>query len=80
MKRSFFHNTIYNLVEVDIFTIENGVDVDDSAGSFSASAPSADETGIVGAGEYGNCGNGQCGGNVLAGRIVTDEIVAVGDK
>ena len=80
MEISFFHNTIDNLIEVDIFTIEDGVHVDDFAGSFSAGAPAADEAGIVRAGEYGDCGNGQGGGYVLAGGIVTDEVAAVGDE
>jgi len=31
MKGSFFHNTVYNLVEVDIFTVEDCIYVDDFA-------------------------------------------------
>jgi len=61
MEVSFFHNTIDNLIEVNIFAIEDSVHVDDFAGCFSAGAPSADEARIVRAGEYGNCGDGESG-------------------
>ena len=80
MESSFFHYTIDNLIEVDIFTIENSIHVDDFAGGFSTGAPATDKTRIIGAGENCDGRNSQCGGYVLAGGIVTNEVVAVGNK
>ena len=80
MESSFFNYTANNLIEVDIFTIEDGVNMNDFAGGVSAGTPAADEARIIRAGEYGNCRNGQGGGYVLAGGIVSNEVVAVGNK
>ena len=80
MKGSFFHNTVYNLVEVDIFTVEDCINVNDSARGISAGAPPADKAWIIRARENGYSWDGQGGGKVLTGGVVTDEVVAVGDK
>ena len=80
MMRPFFQSTVNNLIEVDIFTIENSIHMNDPAGGISAGAPPADETRIVRAGKYCDCGNGQGCGYMLAGGIIPDVIVADGNK
>jgi hypothetical protein len=78
--RPFFQNTVNNLIEINIFTIENCINVNDPARGISAGAPSANKAWIIGAGENGYSRDGQGCGYVLAGGVITDEVVACGNK